>query len=73
MIAWSSELFCLLRGKKLAAGKAKSSRFAPAKRELERESVPAKVGRLPFATAHAAGRAASTFVTLGKKPFGVLI
>ena len=43
------------------------------RRELERDPGKLSRGRPWFATAHAAGRAASTFVALGKKPFGVLI
>lgn len=54
------------------AGKTRNSRLAPAKRELERQSVLAVEGQPSFATAHAPGRAASTFVALGKNPLGVL-
>jgi hypothetical protein len=63
----------LRREKKLTTRKRKSSRLAPAKRELETQAGSAFEGSFPFATPYAPGRAPNTFVALGKKPFGVLI
>ena len=51
----------------------KSSHLASARRELERHLEWKIEGQLPFATAHAPGRAARTFVAEGKKLLGVLI
>ena len=69
---WSSEWQDSVK-EELDCQERKTSHLAPAKRELERHLEWTIEGQLPFATAQAPGRAARTFVAVGKKPLGVLI